>query len=135
MSQTLNGIRILCIDDHADTLEVLQYMLEIHGAEVRGAATAAEALQVLMEFSPRVMIADVCLPDEDGLALLRRIRHSHRRQAQQVRTIALSAHCSDRDRQLALAAGYERFVEKPFDEAQLLCAIQQVMYKDESAAA
>ena len=134
MLQSLNGTRILCIDDHADTLEILDYILEMHGGIVRTAATVAEGFQVLRDFAPRVMVADICLP-VDGIALMMRVRQLESYQTGFLRAIAVSTHCTERDRRLAIAAGFSRFVEKPFDEVQILNAIHSVLGYGETVAA
>jgi two-component system, OmpR family, response regulator len=135
MSHTYNGLQILCIDDHADTLEILRYMLEIHGCVVQTAATATKAFGILRSFTPQLVISDVCLPDDDGVTLMLRLRHHNAYREGKLRAIALSAHCTEQDRSVALAAGFSRFIEKPFDEAVLMEAIDAVMRRDESAAA
>jgi two-component system, OmpR family, response regulator len=135
MSQTAKEIKVLCIDDHADTLEILRYILEMHGYEVRTAATATEGFEILEQFTPRLVISDVCLPDEDGVTLMLRMRQHEAYRQGKMRTIALSAHCTERDRRVALTAGFARFIEKPFDEAMLIQAVNSVLDRDEFAAA
>ena len=70
MSQLLTTLQILCVDDHADTLEILRYMLEMRGSRVCIASTAHDAFEILRNFAPRIVITDVCLPDMDGVAAI-----------------------------------------------------------------
>ena len=67
-------MRVLLVDDHEDTLELLAELLSQVGAEVRAAASAADALAVLDGFSPHVLVTDIRLPDGDGGELVRTVR-------------------------------------------------------------
>ena len=67
-------MRVLLVDDHEDTLELLSELLRDVGADVRGAASAADALAVLDGFSPHVLVTDLRLPDGDGGELVRTVR-------------------------------------------------------------
>ena len=66
MFGNLQGVRFVCIVNHADTLEFIQHCLEMYGAGVRTARTAADGLHRLAEFAPHIVISDICLPDDDG---------------------------------------------------------------------
>jgi two-component system, OmpR family, response regulator len=128
--QALKGIRILCIDGHIDTLEILQYMLELNGAEVLTETTGAAGIRTLIAFAPRIVISDVCLPDDDAQSFMCRVHKLRAYQTGQLGVIAVSAHCTERDRRLALTSGFARFVQKPFDEGQILEAIEFVLYRE-----
>jgi len=123
----LEGIPIVCIDDHADTLEILRFLLEMHGAQVYTAATAGQGLNLLSVVNARVVISDLALPDIDGISLMRQLRRLDAFQAGDLHVIMLSAHCAERDRRLAIMAGVSRFISKPFDEEQLLDSIQSLI--------
>src|SRR5690606_16232069 len=70
----LAGIRILVVDDEPDTLETLRATLGACGADVRMAASAAEATAILDGWMPHVLVSDLAMPDEDGYGLIRRVR-------------------------------------------------------------
>src|SRR5271155_6109011 len=70
----LHGARVLVVDDDADTREVLTAVLELSGALVSTAESAAEAMRAFERDPPRLLISDIGLPDEDGFSLLRRVR-------------------------------------------------------------
>lgn len=70
----LAGMRVLLVDDHEDTLELLTELLRDVGADVRSAASAADALAALDGFSPHVLVTDIRLPDGDGVDLVRSVR-------------------------------------------------------------
>ena len=118
----LKGLRILAVDDEPDARDVLQTILSGEGAVVTVAASAGEALHQLQGEPFDVLLADIGMPDEDGLALIRAIRGLSE-PLNTLPAIAVTAYASLRDRELALEAGYGWHVAKPIDPAQLLIAL------------
>src|SRR6266851_342869 len=70
----LDGVRVLLVEDDEDTREVLTLGLELQGAEVQAVGCARDALRAVDGFVPHVILSDIGLPDEDGLALIRKLR-------------------------------------------------------------
>ena len=101
---------------------MLQTILSGEGAVVTVAASAGEALHQLQGEPFDVLLADIGMPDEDGLALIRAIRGLSE-PLNTLPAIAVTAYASLRDRELALEAGYGWHVAKPIDPAQLLIAL------------
>ena len=91
MVPSLHGVRVLVVDDRSDDLEVMSLMLETLGAEVEGAASAAEAFEVISRSRPDVMVADILMPGEDGIAFARRLRGVDARGPLDLPSIAVSA--------------------------------------------
>jgi len=106
----LEGRSILIVDDDESTREVVAAALEAAHADVRVAASAAEAKERLQQHAPSLIIADLGMPVEDGFSLIRDIRG---RQASDVPAIALSAYADQPSRDAALAAGFNAFMAKP----------------------
>jgi DNA-binding response OmpR family regulator len=123
----LQGLQIICIDEHADTLEILRVILEMHGARAYTAATAGHGLWLLSRIGARVLIIDLALPDIDGITLMSNLRTMPAFKSGDLQVIVLSAHCTERDRRAALMAGVSRFLSKPFDEKQLVACIQSLV--------
>jgi len=107
-------VRILVVDDEPDSREVLASALEGRGAEVRTAASAEAALQVLDVWKPDLLVSDIAMPGTDGYELLQRIRARTDDRAG-IPAIALSAYADNEHRNRALAAGYQRHIAKPAD--------------------
>jgi signal transduction histidine kinase len=112
---SLDNLRLLVVDDHEDTVEFLAAALADYGAQVRVATSAGEALGVLHEHRPHVIVSDLSMPGEDGFQLIRRIRAERSR----VTAIALTAHARPQDRERALAAGFQMYLAKPIEPTRL----------------
>ena len=124
-SPRLDGLRILIVDDDADIRDLLTYTLEVCGAEVMAAASADEAISVLTASSTPmdILISDIGMPDEDGYALLRRVRALEPEHKGGIPAIALTAYARTQDRRAALLAGFQSHVAKPVEPAELIAVI------------
>jgi len=120
---SLDGLRVLLVDDEPDTLEILRVMLKQFGANVRGATSTSAALETLLEWKPDVLVSDLGMPGEDGLKLIERVRALTPEQGCNIPAAALTAHVRDDDRVHALAAGYQTHIKKPVDPGQLAAAV------------
>jgi len=109
----LEGLRVLAVDDDADTLEAVRMTLERYGAAVTVARSGREALALLLRERPDVMVADIGMPDLDGYALMEQIRALDPSLGGQTPAVALTAHASLSDRLRALNAGFQHHVGKP----------------------
>jgi PAS domain S-box-containing protein len=115
------GLRILVVDDEPDGRELVARFLEAAGATVESAASATEALALLDRETFHVIVSDIAMPGEDGLALVRAVR------ARGLRTpvVALTAHAGAPMRVRALMAGFNTYVSKPVEPAELTAVIVQ----------
>jgi PAS domain S-box-containing protein len=119
----LAGVRALVVDDEPDSCEMMCEVLERAGAEVRAARSATEALEHLRELEPHILVTDLEMPDEDGYALLKRVRAAGFR----LPAIAVTAHSSADDRLRALTAGFSQHVSKPVDAGELQLVISNLV--------
>ncbi len=117
---TLLGVRVLVVDDDPDTLETLRVILSQCGAEVRTASSTFEALDAMHDWSPNLLIADIGMPDEDGYALLRKVRALESDRGGTVPALALTAYARVEDRVKVLGAGFQMHVAKPIEPAELI---------------
>ncbi len=111
----LEGLRILVIDDDRPSREAIGDVLEQTGATVRLAQSSAEAIAVLEEFRPELLLCDVAMPEEDGYTFIRALRARSSSRFGEVPALALTALAHDEDRDRALAAGFQMHVSKPVD--------------------
>jgi PAS domain S-box-containing protein len=123
----LNQTLLLVVEDHDDTREYLTLVLQQAGAEVIAVASAKEALQVLEQTQPRVLISDIGMPLEDGYSLIHAVRSQEKNQHHPIRAIALTAHTRAEDQAKALAAGFELHLSKPIDPEALVTAVAQAV--------
>ena len=117
---TLGGATVLVVDDDPDARRVMQRILGGSGASVITAASVAEAIQVLKDRQPSLIVSDIGMPIEDGYELIRKIRELKPAQGGSTPAIALTAFARSEDRQRALRAGYQFHIAKPVEPAELL---------------
>lgn len=111
------GEPILIVDDTPVNLKLTRMLLEHEGYEVRTAASAEEALELLEIFHPRLVLADIQLPGIDGLEMTRRIKADSR--TRDVLVVALTAYAMKGDEQKAIDAGCDGYITKPIDTRTL----------------
>ena len=116
----LDGLRVLIVDDEADAREMLQVMLTQFGAEVRVSGSAREALKVLEHWIPEILVSDIGMPDEDGYALIQKVRELVPESGGQIPAIALTGYARPEDREQLLSAGYQAHLSKPVELAELV---------------
>jgi CheY-like chemotaxis protein/two-component sensor histidine kinase len=132
--QVLEGCEIFVVDDEADARDLLVTALRRAGAQVSAFASGAEALSALDGHAPHVLISDISMPDEDGYAMLRRLRARPAEQGGALPAIALTALADHRDRVAALDAGYQIHLSKPVNFEHLLRAAAALAPRREEAA-
>ena len=125
-AQTLDGLRVLIVEDTDDSRIMLKSLLEMSGATVTAAATAEEAFEFFTAERPDVLVSDIGLPREDGLSLIRKIRKLPPEQGAQVPAVATTAFTSEEDRKATLEAGYQAHVCKPLDVGELITIIRSI---------
>ena len=118
----LDGLRILAVDDEADTRELLRQGLEYCGAGVKVVSSAAEAIEALRSSVPDILISDIGMPGIDGYDLIKQVRALPPDRGGKVPAIALTAYTRIEDRLQALRAGYDMHVPKPVELTEL-CAV------------
>ena len=119
--------RVLVADDEPDNRDLLEQLLAPVGFEIRLARNGEEALAQCQAWQPHLALLDLRMPGMDGFEAARRIRAAH---GSAVKILALSATVFAEDHQRALAAGADRFLGKPYREADLLDQIKQLTDTD-----
>ena len=119
----LRAMRVLLVDDNADVLETMSAVLATHGASVRCADCADEALRQLSTSSPDVMISDLGMPGRDGFDLVREVRLQHR----DMPCLAFTAYGGGDEKARALAAGFNGFALKTVEPRALVALIAAIV--------
>jgi CheY-like chemotaxis protein len=109
--------KVLIVEDNPVNLRLAQFLLQRSGFNVRKASTGAECLARMAEELPDIVLMDIQLPGEDGLAVTRKIRSDPR--MANVVVVALTAHAMQGDRERFLGAGCDGYIAKPLDPATL----------------
>jgi CheY-like chemotaxis protein len=119
----LNKLRVLVVDDNADTLELVSFILEEYGTEVITAASATEAIAAIAQFNPNILISDIAMPGVDGYSLIRKVRTLSSERGGQIPAIALTAYASEEERSRLLDSGFQMHIAKPVDPAKLVAVV------------
>ena len=122
-SLALAGLRILVVDDEVDAQEMLAAILSNCEAHVRTATSAAEAMDLLTEWQPDVLISDIQMPETDGFTFIRQLRAREGKDGAHLPAIALTAHAKVEDRIHSMEAGFQIHVSKPVDLKELALAV------------
>ncbi|HEX9161793.1 MAG TPA: CHASE domain-containing protein [Thermoanaerobaculia bacterium] len=127
VAEALQGARVVLVDDEVSVRNYATAVFRESGARLRTAASAAEALELLEQEKPDVVITDIGMPEMDGYELLRRIRESLHDGVSSVPVIALTAYARPEDRDQIDAAGFDGFISKPVEPAPLRAAVAAVL--------
>ncbi|MFQ4142169.1 response regulator [Chlorogloeopsis sp. ULAP02] len=129
--QTLDGLRILVVDDDEDTRTFISFVLEENSAQVATAASALEALKIMKQFQPHLLITDLAMPEVDGYSLLRQIRILNPPLGN-IPAIAVTGIDLQKESDFHLQCGFQGYLLKPVDPTDLLMEIvkliQQQLY-------
>ena len=121
----MSGEPILIVDDNATNMKLVRILLASEGYDVRTAADAEEALNVLKEFYPRLILMDVQLPGIDGLELPRRLKSEPA--TQDIMILGLTAYAMKGDKERIVAAGCDGYVPKPIDTRTLAQLVRKYL--------
>ncbi|MEA5504357.1 response regulator [Halotia wernerae UHCC 0503] len=131
-STSIDGLRLLVVDNDADTREMLHILFNLEGAETRTAASASEALEVVYDFKPDVLICDLYLSDEIGYSLLPKVRNIEAAQGRYTPAIAVTGSTREKDRAYAFAAGFQMYLCKPMNLDELVNQVASLASEAES---
>jgi signal transduction histidine kinase/ActR/RegA family two-component response regulator len=121
---SLQGLKVLVIDDEADARELVQSVLADAGAETFVAASAQEGFRVLQVVRPDVIISDIGMPERDGYQFIKDVRGLHASQGGRTPAVALTAFARSEDRTRAMLAGYQVHISKPIEPEELVATIK-----------
>jgi CheY-like chemotaxis protein len=119
------GEPILIVDDNPANLRLARMLLTTEGYQVRTAGDAEEALQVLEEFRPRLILMDLQMPGMDGFELTRRLKADPGTSG--IIVLALTAYAMKGDEARAREAGCDGYVAKPIDTRELPGVIARLL--------
>jgi signal transduction histidine kinase/CheY-like chemotaxis protein len=124
--RSLDGLRVLLVDDEPEAREILSTVIGLTGAEVKTCISASDALSKLADWRPDVILSDIAMPEEDGYSFIGKVRSLPRDKGGETPAAALSAYARDEDRTQALAAGYQMHIAKPIGASQLVTMVAKL---------
>jgi CheY-like chemotaxis protein len=125
-TESLRNVRVLMLDDDLDSQRLVTRILEATQASVTPVSSATEALELLERETFDIVISDIGMPNIDGYMFIQRVRSAangkHRLPA-----VALTAFARPEDRRHALEAGFDRFLSKPIEAAELQATVKELL--------
>ena len=116
--QQIRTWKILVVDDEPDNLAVVVDVLEFYGVTVKAAKDGQEALEILHDFTPTLILLDLSMPKMDGWEMLKHVKSQPTLQI--VPVVALTAHAMSDDKRRVLAAGFDGYLKKPINVVTLI---------------
>lgn len=114
VQKSLTGLRVMVVDDVADCRDVVELYLNQMEAKVEAVASANDALDIIDNFQPELIISDIYMPEQDGYWLIEQLNQLNTKSNHRIPTIALTAAAKEVDRERLMAAGYDGYLVKPF---------------------
>lgn len=127
---SLLGVRVLVVDDEMDTRDFISNVLEECQAEVKAVKSVSEALQVIIDWKPDVLVSDIAMPEEDGYSLIRKVRSQPQEQGGKIPAAALTAYARAEDRTRAIQEGYQLHLPKPIEPAELATVVASLVIRN-----
>lgn len=118
--------RVLIVDDNALNLFLLSHSLKRYVAEIQTATSAIQALELITEFLPDILISDITMPDMDGYSFIRQVRSLQSLEGRFLPAIALTGWFSEEEQAQALNSGFQLFMAKPISINELVEAMAQL---------
>jgi CheY-like chemotaxis protein/anti-sigma regulatory factor (Ser/Thr protein kinase) len=128
----LQGVKVLAVDDERDNLELITFILEEAGATVTAVASGPEALRVLPQFQPDVLVSDIGMPEMNGYTLVQQVQAYLLKSGEIIPAIALTAYAGEANQQQAFAAGFQVHLSKPVEPIELVATIAALVRAQKS---
>lgn len=126
-SPSLEGLRVLVVDDNPDIIELIAFTLETYGAEVLTATSARKALQAIGQFQIDLLISDIAMPGVDGHEMIRQVRAFEKEQGRQIPAIAITAYFVEKEeRSCSDGAEFQMWMQKPVELSDLVRVVAKV---------
>jgi CheY-like chemotaxis protein len=113
----------LVVDDEADARQIISTVIERTGAEVKTCESAREALQLLQQWHPDVLMSDIAMPGEDGYSFINKVRSLPVDQGGHTPAAAFTAYATEEDRKRLLDAGFQMHIAKPVSSNKLVAMV------------
>ena len=129
---SLEGVRILIVDDQEDTRVLVTHTLEAEGGRVYSASNAVDGLSLVRNEKPHVILSDIGMPVHDGYTFIKWVRSLSPTEGGRTPAAAFTAFARPQDKAIALANGFQLHVVKPVSRKQLVAAVVQLLSRAET---
>ncbi|WP_017655909.1 ATP-binding protein [Fortiea contorta] len=126
----LLGVRVLVVDDEADSREFIATVLQQCQAEVITVDSVSEALQLIVDWKPDVLVSDLGIPSADGDSFIRKVREQPPERGGKIPAAALTVYARVEDRMRAIQEGYQLHLPKPIEPAELTTVVASLAGKN-----
>ncbi|WP_427158972.1 ATP-binding protein [Aliinostoc sp. HNIBRCY26] len=127
MCPSLSGVKVLVVDDEADSRDFVTTVLEQCQAQVQAADSVPAALEIIRQWQPDVLVSDIGMPYEDGYALIRKLRSLPPEKGGTIPAAALTAYARADDRTRAIQEGYQLHLPKPIEPVELATVVASLV--------
>ncbi len=125
---SLNGLRVLVVDDNDDSLCLATFIFEECQAKTKTATSVDNAIQVIEEWKPDIVISDIIMPDKDGYSLIRFIRDKEAKAGGFIPAVAITSYVCPEMFSTAMDAGFQKVIHKPFEFDELIAVVAHLTY-------
>jgi len=132
---SLQGLRMLVVDNNIDTCDLMTLLLQPYGVEVQTAFLVQQALEVFVQWQPDILVSEVALPKEDGFALIRKVRTLTAARGKEVLALAVTGYVTEDTQKRALLAGFDLWFTKPLDFDEFLAVLSCLVICQQSSYA
>jgi two-component system cell cycle response regulator DivK len=119
----MTGTQVLVVEDNERNMKLFRDVLQASGYRILEATTGERAVELVIEHGPDLVLMDIQLPDIDGVKALDRLRANE--QTASVPVLALTAQAMEGDRERFLAAGFDGYLSKPVNIADLVATVER----------
>lgn len=123
----IKKLKVIVVDDHLDSRDLVEMYLQQKQAEVKTASSAEEAIALLNEFQPELIVSDIYMPQKDGFWLIEQLHIINQKSENYISAIAITAAAKEEEKLQILAAGYDGYLAKPFLFEDLTDLINRVI--------
>ncbi|AVH68533.1 response regulator [Nostoc sp. 'Peltigera membranacea cyanobiont' N6] len=125
-SPSLNGLRVLVVDDNEDCLCIVTFILSDYQAQTKTATSVDEAIEAIEEWKPDIVISDIGMPNKDGYSLVSSIRNKEASMGGFLPAVALTSYVYPEDISEAIDAGFQEVIRKPFEPDELVAVLARL---------
>jgi PAS domain S-box-containing protein len=120
---SIEGLRVLVVDDDEDGRYLLTTILSLYGATAVAAKSVAEAVEKIHSEEPDLVISDIEMPGENGFSLIKKLNAINKNGTRKIPAVALTGHVGQNERLKVLKAGYQVHLAKPIEPEELIVVI------------